>query len=76
MKISVCGLACEKCPKMQKGNCPNGETGCIPKDNKFCRICKCAFEKGIRYCFNCTEFPCDLTKEGPIKYEYCRYIKD
>ena len=75
MKISVCGLACEKCPKMQKSNCPNGDVGCMPKNNKFCKICTCAFEKGIRYCFDCIDFPCELTKQGPIKYEYCKYIK-
>jgi hypothetical protein len=32
MKIGVCGIACEKCPRMQKGICPNGETGCLARE--------------------------------------------
>lgn len=31
MKIGVCGIACEVCPKMVKGTCPNGEQGCVAK---------------------------------------------
>ncbi len=73
-KIAVCGVACEVCPRMQKGTCPNGPDGCTPKDNQVCKICKCAFDKGQRYCFTCPEFPCELTKQGPITYGYCTYI--
>ena len=74
MKIGVCGIACEQCPRMQKKMCPNGDKGCIPRDNKFCKICSCASKKGIDLCFHCTDFPCELTKEGPISYGYCQYI--
>ncbi len=74
MKIAVCGIACEKCPRMTTGQCPNGEAGCVPRQNRFCRICSCAFGKGIRYCFECPEFPCELTRTGPIAYGYCQYI--
>lgn len=44
MKIGVCGIACEKCPLLVKGKCPNGERGCIPKENKFCKIATGAFK--------------------------------
>ena len=74
MKISVCGIGCEICPKMQKGECPNGEVGCVPRENKFCKICSCAFAKNIRHCFDCVDFPCETTKEGPVSYGYCQYI--
>lgn len=74
MRISVCGIACEFCPNMTENNCPNGETGCIPKENKFCKIASCAFKKGIHYCFKCNDFPCEITKKGPISYEYTKYI--
>lgn len=74
MKIGVCGIACEKCPKMQKKQCPNGDSGCIARENKFCKICTCAHNKNIDLCFNCDEFPCELTKEGPISFAYCLYI--
>jgi len=74
MKIGVCGIACEICPRMIKGECPNGETGCVPKENKFCKIASCAYQKNIRHCFECSEFPCEITKSGPINYGYCQYI--
>ena len=74
MEIGICGIACEVCPKMVEGKCPNGENRCVPKDNKFCFIATCAHKKGVRYCFSCTEFPCETTKAGPIDYGYCQYI--
>jgi len=76
MKIGVCGIACEKCPKMTKGICPNGETGCTPNLKGPCKIKHCAFEKGVRTCFECKEFPCELTKQGPISYGFCMYIAE
>ncbi len=47
MKIGVCGIACEKCPRMVQKSCPNYPQGCMPKENKFCKIATCAFEKGV-----------------------------
>jgi len=74
MKIGVCGIACEKCPRMQKGTCPSGAQGCQPRDNPFCAISTCAFKRGVRYCFDCSSFPCETTKQGPIAYGYCQFI--
>jgi hypothetical protein len=74
MKIGVCGIACEACPRMTNGTCPSGATGCVPKDNKFCAVATCAFRKGVRLCFECAEFPCETTKSGPIAFGYCRYL--
>lgn len=74
MKIGVCGIACEKCPRMSAKKCPNGESGCVPRENKMCKISTCAYHKGIKLCFECPEFPCEITKEGPISYGYCSYI--
>ena len=74
MKVGVCGIACEVCPKMVKGACPNGEQGCVPKQNPFCQISTCAFNRGVRICFECAYFPCELTKAGPINYNYCSFI--
>jgi len=59
MKIGVCGIACEKCPKMTKGICHNGEHGCVPKENKMCKIASCAHAKAVRWCFECNQFPCE-----------------
>jgi hypothetical protein len=74
MRIGVCGIACEKCPRQVRHQCPNGDAGCRPKSNPFCKIATCAFEKGVSLCFECAEFPCETTKSGPIAYGYCRYI--
>jgi hypothetical protein len=74
LKIGICGIACEKCPRMIKGQCPNGQTGCVAKENKFCRVATCAFHQGVSLCFECAEFPCELTKSGPINYGYCCYL--
>jgi hypothetical protein len=74
IKMGVCGIGCEKCPRMVQNKCPNGENGCIPKENKFCKIASCAYTKNMRFCFECREFPCEITKTGPISYGYCQYI--
>ena len=74
LKVGVCGIACEVCPKMVKGICPNGEAGCVPRQNEFCKICTCAFNRGVKLCFECSYFPCELTRAGPIGYDYCSYL--
>ena len=74
MKIGVCGIACEACPRMAKGACPHGKKGCIPQVNEFCAVATCAFNRGVRLCFECSQFPCETTKKGPLSYGYCQYI--
>jgi len=74
MKIGVCGIACEKCPRMQKSNCPSGVQGCVPKDNKFCKVATCAFNREVALCFECSNFPCEITRSGPLNYGYCTYL--
>ena len=74
MKIGVCGIACEKCPKMVKGKCPVGAAGCTPRQTKMCQIATCAFSKGVKLCFECAEFPCETTKTGPIAYGFCTFL--
>jgi len=74
MKIGVCGIACEKCPRMTAGQCPNGKSGCVPRKNEFCKIASCAFSRNERLCFECADFPCGTTRSGPISYGYCEYI--
>lgn len=74
MKIGVCGIACEKCPKMMKGTCPSYPVGCEPKENPFCKVATCAYRKGVKLCFNCPDFPCETTRSGPIAFGYCTYI--
>jgi hypothetical protein len=74
MKIGVCGIACEKCPRTVNGICPNGIAGCLPRENPFCAIATCAFKKSVTLCFECADFPCEVTKTGPVSYGYYTYI--
>lgn len=74
MKIGVCGIACEKCPRMIACTCPNGSAGCTPRENRFCKITTCAAAKGVKLCFECAEFPCETTKQGPLADGFCQYI--
>ena len=74
MRIGVCGIACEACPRRLAGSCPNGPEGCVPRENKFCAIASCAHGRGVRLCFACSDFPCEITKSGPVGYGYCLYI--
>ncbi|OPY26442.1 MAG: hypothetical protein A4E31_01506 [Methanomassiliicoccales archaeon PtaU1.Bin030] len=74
MMIGVCGVACEACPRRTAGKCPNGQAGCVPRENPFCEICTCASRRGIDTCFRCLDFPCETTRKGPISHGYCQYI--
>ncbi|MBN1374969.1 MAG: DUF3795 domain-containing protein [Dehalococcoidia bacterium] len=59
---------------MRKGICPNGESGCSPRENPYCAVSSCAYKKGVRLCFECAEFPCAVIKTGPVSYGYCEYL--
>jgi hypothetical protein len=73
MRIGVCGIACEACPRRTRGKCPNGDQGCLSRKNKLCKICNCAFQKCVKLCFQCPSVPFEATKEEPISREYCLY---
>ena len=64
MKIGVCGVACEKCPRMIKGACPNKETGCVPKDNPKCRIATCAYHGGLNCASNALRSRATIRREA------------
>ena len=72
--IAVCGINCLACSAyLNKSNpCP----GCIaPREKhtrKSCRDCakkECAFEKGMRWCFECSGFPCARIKSLANRYK-------
>jgi len=70
VKISVCGLVCERCPKFLKGHC----SGCGPND--FCPFPACAEEKGVEICFDCRDFPCEKHyKHKLFSEEWLDFIK-
>jgi len=35
---------------------PYGDRECFPKENKFCKIATCAYEKKINLCYECYDF--------------------
>ncbi|MEM4276054.1 MAG: hypothetical protein QXQ13_01020 [Thermoplasmata archaeon] len=65
IRIGVCGIACEKCP--------NGNVGCVPKDNPHCKVAERGHLRGVRLCFECPDFPCETTGPGPTSRDYCVY---
>ena len=70
IKIGACGLACFKCPKFKKEECP----GCQP--NEFCPLPKCAQDNKAESCFECSEFPCQKNyQDGPISHELLDHWK-
>ena len=71
--IAVCGVNCIACSAYlnTKKPCP----GCrAPKEEhtrKSCRDClkkDCAFEKGLSWCFACSQFPCSKIKKLNKQY--------
>jgi hypothetical protein len=28
----------------------------------------------VKLCFECKEFPCETTKQGPVSYGYCQFL--
>ena len=52
LKVGVCGLFCERCPKLARKEC----SGCAA--NETCAMPECASSKGLKLCFDCRSFPC------------------
>ena len=53
--FSLCGLNCGLCTMRIGGHCP----GC-GQGNRPCQVARCAVARGVEYCFECTEYPCQL----------------
>ncbi len=74
-KFGVCGLSteliCKNCKLFKNGECG----GC--RNNDYCPLPKCAKEKGVNTCFECSEFPCKLFYEkGPLVEEILNFFKE
>lgn len=80
-----CGLACSECSYREDSNCK----GCIAsKGNPFyggeCAIAKCCKDKGIQFCGECGDMPCELLSkfsydkeqgDNGARIENCRTLK-
>ena len=76
--IAPCGLNCLACNAHlnSKTPCPGCRAPVEKITRKSCREClikKCAFEKGVKWCFECMSFPCSkiekLNKRYSQKYD-------
>ena len=60
---TYCGLCCATCEYKKENNCK----GCISSGGKpfhgECEIAECAKKKNIRFCGECSDFPCDILKK-------------
>jgi len=62
-QIAMCGFYCGSCPSYTGGSCH----GCHALEPKTrCFSARCAETKGLAYCPQCRDFPCDelLTREN------------
>jgi hypothetical protein len=58
--VTPCGLNCAICICYENESCKGciGQKGsCIVVEN--CATYRCVADKGLRYCFECSEFPCN-----------------
>ena len=70
--FAPCGMNCLVCyvHLKDKKPCP----GCLNNDNnkpercKVCKIKNCAQEKGLTYCYECSDFPCKQIKNLEKSY--------
>ena len=53
--FSLCGLNCGLCTMRLGGHCPG--CGC---GNRPCKVARCAMERGVEYCFECPDYPCEI----------------
>jgi len=72
--IAPCGMNCRLCRAYmrEKNPCPGCRNDDHPKlkTRALCRIKQCEMLKaaGLRYCFECTNFPCDRLNHLDTRY--------
>jgi len=76
--IAPCGMNCGVCMRylattrgLYKNKRTAGCTGCLPRNRKCSRIkgsCKLLRENKIRFCFECSDFPCEKLKTLNRRY--------
>ena len=72
--IAVCGVNCLSCSAyLNKNNpCPGCAASREKHTRKSCKDCikkECAFEQGLRWCFECKCFPCSKIKNLNKRYK-------
>ncbi len=69
MRIAPCGICCDVCNLFKQERCP----GCaafeaIISEANICRIPRCAQDKGVKYCGDCSDFPCKIYKTQGVPF--------
>ncbi|MGE5599748.1 MAG: DUF3795 domain-containing protein [Bacteroidota bacterium] len=54
--VGYCGFYCGSCPTLRAGRCSGCRRAHRPGD---CFTNTCVQEKGLRFCGECRDFPCD-----------------
>lgn len=72
-RLAPCGVNCLACSAhlSAKTPCPGCRAPAETQKRKSCQNCakkNCAFEKGLRWCFECTSFPCAKIKSLSKNY--------
>jgi len=57
---------------LTQGDCLGCRKGICKYPN--CGVINCYKEKGVDFCFQCSEFPCETSELGPINYGFCQCI--
>jgi hypothetical protein len=60
--VAPCGLYCGECAAFIDGRCGGcrSNKGLSEEYRKYCKIYECSYNKNIRICLDCSEFPCKL----------------
>ncbi|NLW79396.1 MAG: DUF3795 domain-containing protein [Ruminococcaceae bacterium] len=71
--VAPCGVNCLACSAYLsvKNPCPGCRAPHEAHKRKSCQNCvkkKCAFEKGLQWCFECSRFPCARIKDLSRRY--------
>ena len=56
--IACCGVDCSVCADYKDGKCPSCRLS-EWKDGDVCMPVKCCRDRGIEYCAQCDDFPCE-----------------
>ena len=60
--IGKCGFYCGACPTFLNGNCK----GCMEEHEEGdCFSRDCVLKRGLNFCGECSDFPCDTIIEKP-----------
>ena len=56
-----CGIYCKRCPGIKFYNCQGcrDQKGKI-KDFPICKTYECVTSKGLEFCYECNDFPCEM----------------